>query len=375
MKKTLAAVLVLVSVALVTDLLASYGLFYFLYGGRERGLTTKDFRYTPTLTLLRFAARRAGQVLSDGGAGGRSGGGARVISSTPSPFYVHDPVQGYGVRPGSYEIVFSEPGKDKPLRWRATIEDDGGRATAPHRVNGARTLYVFGDSWVFGWGVDDEMTAAWQLQTALRDAGWAVRSYAQGGYGTVNELISFRALRERLGPDDVLVLPYAYFYRERNVASPSRVRALSEAFSTTYVNQGNVLNLHHARGRLRDGRVEVDSVNLFCAANDGYCEQPDPSGAEQEAVTIAMFDEMLDAAPCRVLAVFLRGADEDGVVAHLRSRGAEVIDARAAASPFFVRDTIYGYNNHPGPLFHLHLARLLLGALGADRAWPAADPS
>ena len=79
-----------------------------------------------------------------------------------------DPKLGYVLLPGRYTVT-------QPSRtWRATHLAPLHRATRPGGVlpgadAGRDEVWVFGDSFTYGWGVDDEETWPWRLQERRRD--------------------------------------------------------------------------------------------------------------------------------------------------------------------------------------------------------------
>src|SRR5262249_47513236 len=73
---------------------------------------------------------------------------------------------------------------------------------APEAGAGApegRELWIFGDSFSYGWSVDDAQAYPWLLQRAF--PGHRVVNFAVGGYGTLQALLELRAaLRDAPAP-------------------------------------------------------------------------------------------------------------------------------------------------------------------------------
>ena len=109
-----------------------------------------------------------------------------------------------------------------------TINPDGSRFVGAPRP-GKPTVYIFGDSWVFGTGVPDELTFAGRLYEALPD--WNVRLLALGGYSLTQAWLTFERLKE-IGPDDIVILGYADYFDVRHVVAPSRLREIETLAET-----------------------------------------------------------------------------------------------------------------------------------------------
>ena len=74
----------------------------------------------------------------------------------PEPFFVRDEVLGYSAREGLYRFVHSGKKKGRFV-VNATVLEDGSRATsyAGANLDAQRRVYIFGDSYIWGWGVND----------------------------------------------------------------------------------------------------------------------------------------------------------------------------------------------------------------------------
>ncbi len=123
-----------------------------------------------------------------------------------------DPVLGYRHLPGAHRITFGNG-----VSWTATHRPDTLRITRPPEAADAGDppeIWIFGCSFVHGWGLDDEDTFPWQLQERLPRL--RVRNFGVGGYGTLQSLLQFREALARRPRPAVAVLAYAGFHDERN---------------------------------------------------------------------------------------------------------------------------------------------------------------
>ncbi|NOT25977.1 MAG: SGNH/GDSL hydrolase family protein [Acidobacteria bacterium] len=123
-----------------------------------------------------------------------------------------DPVLGFRPIPGRYTVTF-----DHRDPWELTNLSDTTRITSPlgsAEDRRGRGIWVFGCSFVQGWGLNDADTFAWKLQERFPD--YPVTNFGVGGYGTLQSLLQLQqALRERPSPA-VIILAYAWFHDDRN---------------------------------------------------------------------------------------------------------------------------------------------------------------
>ncbi len=114
--------------------------------------------------------------------------------------------------PGALTIQFPDG-----YTVRATHDETGLRATGPVSATDVPTqpsIWVFGCSFTYGMGLNDDETFPWMLQERFPEYG--VVNFGQCGYGTLQSLIQLQqAFEERPAPR-VAVLTYAEFHDERN---------------------------------------------------------------------------------------------------------------------------------------------------------------
>lgn len=94
-----------------------------------------------------------------------------------------------------------------PLRGSEVVTTNArgarGPADVPYERTGKRRILVIGDSFAFGWGVNDDETYAARLEAALPDT--EVVNLGVGGYGTDQMLLMLGAEGTRYRPDRVVV--------------------------------------------------------------------------------------------------------------------------------------------------------------------------
>lgn len=293
------------------------------------------------------------------------------VSSDPSPLYIYDENLGYTMAPGLYRITLANLRDDPPdlYKFWATVEAEGSRATSHVPRCSERNVWVFGDSVVWGWGNNDEQTFPWLLQARYPHVHFL--NYAQNGYGTIHALVQVRALAGRIDADDLVIVGYQSYLNRRNVASPSRLRAIDTGrWSVQHAERAR-----HPYGVLEDGGLRVEFVGLSCANNDGWCDQPDPPDEDMVAVTKAIFAAIRAETEATLVVAFMEGEDDDPVVAFLREQNVPVADARPRAGIYQI-DDFAPFDSHPGPLaqyhYHRKIAQFLEQQNYLDRAGPSA---
>lgn len=151
----------------------------------------------------------------------------RVAGHAPTDFAarsangwsVPDAKFGWTNRPG---IVASREAGNVPM----TFWPNGQRASRSDiAANTATRIDMVGDSITQGYGVADTETFVWRLGEILPQA--AFENLGVGGYGTYQSLLRMQA--RAATPPAVFVYGYFGDHRERNVASWSWVRSLTDA--------------------------------------------------------------------------------------------------------------------------------------------------
>jgi hypothetical protein len=226
-------------------------------------------------------------------------------------------------------------------------------------------LLLLGDSFILGAGLSDNASLGWQLQSLIPQR--PLSNYAGGGYGSIHQLLLLRdataqqrliprALAKQLRGGDVL-LGYADFYTLRNVAAPSRLRTFQPRCGGLRPTAQQAKAFFHPRASLREGQLRIELVPLFQPHNG-----PDPSQAEQDAVTIALLDAALSKVQelgARPTILWIEGRSDSAPIQHLRRRGIRILDLRPQNNGLWTHDTLMPFDNHPGPLTASNWARAI----------------
>ena len=180
----------------------NFGIHFF--GGRSnpfrrptlqnRFVLHRPLRILGLLLTSSLVAVIAGELVYRGVRTGRLG-------PTTNPTYVvHDAEFGWGYRAGA-QVRHRSAEFDVAV----TINAEGFRDRKwPERDPERQLLLVLGDSFAFGWGVEETERVSSILRVALPE--WDVRNAAVSGYGTDQQLLLLRKLQKDLQPDAVLLM-------------------------------------------------------------------------------------------------------------------------------------------------------------------------
>ncbi len=336
-KTALFTIVTLLFVAVVLELLSSAFLFY-----RYKS-QIYEYEQDPsgpsTLILLRTACHRLGLCnVPD----------AVTVRADPAPLYVADSGLGYAAVPGRHVITYSRHhavGPDDLINVNVTINADGSRSVGSAVGPVERNVYVFGDSFIFGEGVNDEQTFTALLQNAFPRSQFHL--YAAGGYSLTQAYVTLERLHAQLRPDDLVILGYADWYKVRIVAAPSRLREYGDPLQSVF--DAHIQQLRASVDPA--GRIAIDFVPVFCKFSNGYCDQPDPPAAVMDRVTEGLIDAIVDHSAAKVVLLHFDGATDDPVLAAVKDK-LPVWSVTERDFSYRIRDDIMGFNRHPGPYWH-----------------------
>lgn len=279
-------------------------------------------------------------------------------SSSPHPFRIPDSVHGFRANTGSFEITYRKPSFDTFVQFKhyVTILPDGARFVGEPAHPAERETYVFGDSFIFGEGVNDEQTFTYLLQTRFPHTRFHL--YAYSSYSLSNAYLNFQRLSAGIGPEDVIILGHADFYDVRHVAAPSRIKWWGEPSAV----DNDPENFQHLRARLVGDGLVFDRIPLFCAYQREYCEQPDPPRSYMDEVTARLINGIARSTSATVYLLHFKGELYQGIVDRLDPR-VRIIRATADTYDYVMRDDINGFDGHPGPYWNHAIYRRLADTL------------
>jgi hypothetical protein len=296
-----------------------------------------------------------------------------VVRYDPDPMFVPDPYLGYISRPGRYTVSMTEPSGNRRHTFNVTIDSDGCRITspAPETFHGKPEIWIFGDSFVKGWGNEDESTFPFLLQRYLPDR--RVVNFSENGYGTIHAYLQLRRKLDRSArPPEIIVIAYADYFNERNVAAHRRLRSFRVDTAPGWRTQ-DPSRFTHPRARLAGDQLTVDYVPLLASEPRAPFEKPvTPTRRDQYAVTCRLMQEIHalgTAHGARMIVAYLQGDDGDPVVACSAGAGYVMADLRA---DFDQRewDDFQPLDPHPGPRAQSIYAWKLFRRLNSDIVSP-----
>jgi hypothetical protein len=237
-----------------------------------------------------------------------------------------DPVLGYTTNPGIYNII--ETVGAKKHGYRVTVPESGVRATSYRSIPASHRIYILGNSIIWAVGLDDEMTAAWLLQTRL--ASYQVINLALTGYSNVQQLLQYQKLKDSLQPDDIVVLSYSSVDLLHNVADPTTIQVLSNGYEMSLSSKEIFSSVQIPYASLsNDGKLVIGYTPIVCASGENNnCVRDTPEPKVREAIANKIFAEIMQDHKCHVLVAFVDGDDSDRVISFLRSSGATIADLR-----------------------------------------------
>lgn len=291
----------------------------------------------------------------------------RRMTRSPAGFFAEDAEQGYRANPGRYVFRYSgmRQGKVEHLDAVVTINPDGTRFTGNAPADAARRIFVLGDSYVFGDGVNDQQTFAFLLQTAFPDA--VVQLHALAGYSWANALVTMQRIRDRIRPGDVVVLGYALYYKERHVAAPARLRSIRDWMASTFPEVELDPKDRMIRARFDNaGRLALDTIPIHCKFDPAYCAGPEPAADEVDKVSRELLRAIASTTTEKILLLHMFGPKSDPVLQALPGN-VEIVAATPQDFSYVMQDNIMGLDDHGGPYWHYAMFSKLSEVIAARR--------
>lgn len=259
-----------------------------------------------------------------------------------------DPSIGYALIPGAsfrhrtpeFDVTY-HVGEDGGRRV------DGGRRAAP-RVD------VYGDSWTFGHGVEDDETFAAGLQSAWPTQH--VRNRGVMGYGTVHAMLALERDLERDGPPALVIYAFNPIHVLRNHLRRSHVENVAGGRTPHYV--------------VVEGRLEARGLVGAAGALDENAPGLIDAEWMRTELFVANMARLADGAGARFVVVLLDGPrrlagwDEAStrLGRALEAAGIEVVDLNRPEDPSGV-GRHYFSDDHPTAVWNRTMADAIAKAL------------
>jgi hypothetical protein len=285
-----------------------------------------------------------------------------VVSSDHGPLFAVDEELGFTTLPGRYRV--REVLENETHEFDLTVVAKGRRAASYQPVNASKRIFVLGDSFAFGWGLDDEQTLPWLLQTRLPDV--EIVNMALNSYSAVQAMLLLQRATPALNSGDVVVVMYHALTNELSAMKQGVLVTLADGVE---IQLGGVA-LKDAKmpfGALNSqGALEIRHVSIACGnfSTAPDCARPPFDVDTAARVTERAFDKIMAMPQGRLVIGWLSGPDTDPVIRYLSAHGAAIADLREkdGARCCEDEDTV-PTDKHAGPFATAGIYQRLLGAL------------
>lgn len=264
------------------------------------------------------------------------------------------PLLGWQLPMGNYRFLFTSTVNNQPKGhdWKCTIKADGSRFCGDILKKGTKKVFLFGESWTFGWGLDDCLTSGAFLQSALHAKQIDVTLYANAGWGHMQALrnVNSIAQSDRNNPENIYVVFYAQWMLPRNLPSPSVVNSLNNTTPTSWwESKPPCIPLW--------SKTSLDFECLPANQWPTYATNPEPSFDRLVDVT----EDILSTMGSRIKgrkAILIVDGPTDELVNRMGKKGWEIWDAREIKG-MFQKDNLLPFDAHPGPLANAYWAEIM----------------
>ncbi len=349
MKKFVLVFTVAIALGLAVEAFSSY-VMYRYFAAEHKGFHPSG---SSTYLLLEHAANKIR---------GRHMGVTTTVDH--SPLYRSDKNLGYTMNPGLYNIREEYDNQKHIFRLQVTAE--GRRATAYKPVNAAHRVFIMGDSSIFGWGLNDEETVPWLLQSRLQDD--LVINMSLTSYSTITALIQLAQVTPKISTDDTVVLLYHPLTNDFNVATPAMLDSILGGLEVQLSDPLDTINLKVPYGSLApEGTLKINRAALVCRRQNlgPDCKRAEVDSATARHVTEQAFDEIIASFPAHYIVAVMSAPNDDSVIEHLRAKKIPIADLRLGDDEPDAHDLLFT-GSHSGPFWHyqtyLHLLAILSDA-------------
>jgi hypothetical protein len=225
-----------------------------------------------------------------------------------------------------------------------------------------------GNSGIWGFGIDDEMSVGWLLQTHVPK--FQVLNLAVTGYSTLQSLLQFRAIENQLTQADIVVLSYWTDGQHYNVGDKHEV--FGHGFEQDLMKLSDFNKIRLPFGYLsRAGDLGIRYLPIDCATHMAACSPGPDEIADGRRVTEAIFEEILKQRRCHIVVAFFGnpdfgGPDDDPIISLLRLSGVPVADLRFPKSAVDANDYLPSHDHVGAFANYAHFEELFRTLLTSD---------
>lgn len=355
-------VITLVIMFFVFELMSSLGFFYYYkyrYSFNEKYISEKEISQLSSVNLLNAIKLKLFPHLS------KSSPKRIEMKCNPRPFSLADSLLGYSAYPGEYTFTyrkrnFGTKGSLNLFKIKTTINKDSTRWTGDINNRRLPKIYIFGDSFVFGSGVNDEQTFSFLLQNYMQN--YQVKLYALGGYSLSQAYLNFNNIKDSITSSDIIILGYADFYDVRHVVAPSRLREIRDVLKMRNI-KNKLVDITQPKVTInKNNSIEVNYIDQDCTKNNGYCEKEDPSVQEMTNTTATLINYFADNTNAKIYLLHFDGDSQNPVLPLINNKIRQ-ISALPQDFDYFIRDRVEDFDPHPGPYWHYAISRKLIEVL------------
>lgn len=282
------------------------------------------------------------------------------VSIDHGPLFRTDPVLGYALNPGSFQIT--ERWDNRSHGFHLDIDEALDRKTGYVANDSPRRIIMAADSALFGWGLEDQFTVPWLLQSRLPD--FHVVNASLTSYSTIQALLRIEQIQPKVNDQDIIVLVYHPVTDDFNVAADETLRAMAIGYELQ-LGSPEMADMLVPFGVVdAQGELAIHRVPLGCLKDKTLsveCRR-DVSPRTAARITELALDKFLDLHAGHVVLAYTSGGDDNPVIAYARSKGIIIADGRPPANDPDANDAIIT-DSHAGPFWHYHLFVRLLAQL------------
>lgn len=276
---------------------------------------------------------------------------------------------GFGIAPGTYEVDIADT-----LHFSATHNANGQRITSQQvsAQSGQTAVYVYGCSHTYGFGVNDNETYLWQLQSMRPE--YAIENNAVSGYGPAQFYLQLKRDFEKKRKPEIVILGYAGFQDERGTMLRNWRKSLAPAVED--LNETELPLFPYIDEASFSDEFEIDfcspfyeewplqrSLALMNALERAY-NWFENMIVDSHKVSWLVIDEMAKMCAENDVRFIVLGLDRDkytySMLAHCKQQGIEFVDISVDEIP---ENSLMPFDPHPTArahrLFALKLADYL----------------
>lgn len=286
------------------------------------------------------------------------------IQSTPNLILMGHPKLGLCLNPGEYGVTIN-----KGLHYFATHTNDSLRFVPNQPLIYDSSIFMFGCSYTYGMGVNDDKTFSSILQK--NKPSYKILNYGVPGYGTVQTYLQIKELirSKSIKKSDLVIINYISFHNQRNALTPEyrkqlkigyersnkRIKSHMKNASFPYINYENksftfeTCNWSEVYDDLV-GRETFASINLLQNVIDNTKTKKIP----EKEISLFLFNQINTLLKENNILLIVNGLSNNSETEFFLN-DLKKYDIKTISSPINLKDTVYNnfpYDEHPNIKAH-----------------------